>query len=70
MKYRISMDKGLRDVLACIRSTIYKYLKLLRSDLVINHNNIIVMEWKLAEYKTIQGHTKGPYVSSLKQNFN
>ena len=64
MKYRFCIDKGLRDLF--LPSNKYKYLKWLRSDLVINHNNVIIMEWKLAKYKTIQGHTKGPDVSSLK----
>ena len=34
------------------------YLKLLSSNLVVNHNNVIVMERKLAKDETIQGHTK------------
>ena len=43
---------------------------MLSSNLVINHNNIIVMERKLAEDKTIQGHTKRPNVSGLKKIWN
>lgn len=34
-------------------------------DLVIQHHNVVIMEWKLPVNKCIQGHTHGPDVCCL-----
>ena len=41
------------------------YLELLCSDFVVDHQYIIVVEGNIAKYKTIQGNSEGPDISSL-----
>ena len=42
-----------------------KYLELLCSYFVVDHHNIIVVEWKIAKYETIQGNSEGPNICRL-----